>query len=61
MKKITFEPQSINDLELKVPEPKIDLHVRLPIPVHKQLTIASREKGIDKSNLVTLAIKAFLK
>jgi len=60
MKKITFEPESIDDLpKTEEPEPKIDLHVRLPVPMYKQLSAVSREKGYDKSKLVTMALKVF--
>lgn len=62
MKKITFEPATIDDLpETKEQEPKMDLHVRLPIPMYEQLVTISREKGYAKSDLVVMALKAFLK
>ena len=62
MKKITFEPSSIDELpETKTSELKMDLHVRLPIPMYEQLVTISREKGYSKSDLVVMALKVFLK
>jgi len=62
LKKITFEPESIDDLpKTEEPEPKIDLHIRLSISMYKQLSAVSREKGYDKSQIVTMALKAFWK
>ena len=62
MKKITVQPSSINDL----PEPqdieiKVDFHARLPLSIYKQLEEASRVKSYDRSEIIVMALKAFLK
>ena len=62
MKKITFEPSTIDDLpEIKEQEIKVDFHARLPLSIYKQLGEASKEKGRERSELIVLALKAFLK
>jgi len=62
LKKITIEPSSIDDLpEIKEQEIKVDFHARLPLSIYKQLEIAAREKCYDRSDLIVMALKAFLK
>jgi len=53
---------SIDDLpEPKDREIKVDFHARLPLSIYNQLGEASRKKGMERSELIVLALKAFLK
>ena len=61
MKKITFEPSTIDDLEPESQEIKVDFHARLPLSLYKQLEEVSKAKGYDRSELIVMALKAFLK
>jgi len=60
MKKITFEPASIDDLPEGVqPEFIVDFHVTLPISLKEKLLEAAKNKGLGPNKIVNMAIKAF--